>query len=147
MRSAMTRILTLAALLPFAALAQPDFFQPEGEIRSAHSSAAFDGDSVRGPGIQVTREPDGRWVGWLGNRVIDVAEVESGIRGANVALYLSRGNDGLIVRGYLGGRTVTLYIPDDGKQRDHLRWKLLGLAGVKNPPIPQFIFAAIAALT
>ena len=143
----MARALMLAALLPFAALAQPSAFHADGEIRSAHSSAAFDGESIRGPRVSVTREPDGRWAGWLGNRVIEAREVKGGARGPNLALYLSRQNDGLTVRGYLGGRTISLHIPDDPMQRVLLRWTLVGRAGEKDPPIPQYIFAAIAALS
>ena len=143
----MDRAVILASLLvPFAAFAQADSFQAEGEIRSLYASAAFDVDSVRGPHVSVTREIGGRWVGWLGGRVIDVREVKSGVRGANVALYLSRGTDGFIVRGHLGGRTVSIHIPDDPRERYQLRWTLLGDAGAKSPPVPQFIFAAIAAL-
>ena len=143
----MARAVIVAALLPFAALAQSDSFEASGEIRSAYSSAAFDGDSVRGPGVSVAREPDGRWVGWLGNHVIDVSEVKSGVRGANVALYITRRKDGFAVRGHLGGRTVSLFIPDDARQRAQLRWTLIGRANGEEPPIPQFIFAAIAALS
>ncbi|HZA49922.1 MAG TPA: hypothetical protein VE549_04225, partial [Myxococcaceae bacterium] len=133
-------------LLPFAALSQADSFQAEGEIRSFYSSAAFDADSVRGPSISLTREMGGRWVGWLGGRVIDVREVKSGVRGANIALYLSREKDRFVVRGYLGSRTVSISIPDDARERNQLHWRLLGAAGTKEPPVPQFIFAALAAL-
>ena len=138
--------LAIVALLPLAAFASADSFRALGEIRSARSSAAFDAVSVRGPHVSVTRESDGRWVGWLGNRVIDVREVKNGVRGANVALYLARSKDSSTVRGNLGDRTVSIDIPDEAAQRDLLRWALLGLAAEKDPPIPQFIFAAVAAL-
>jgi hypothetical protein len=139
-------VLVALLLVPFAAFSQVDSFQAEGEIRSEYASAAFDMDSVRGPHVSVTREVGGRWVGWLGGRVVDVREVKGGVRGANVALYLSRGNHGLTVRGHLGGRTVSIHIPDDERERYQLRWMLLGDARAKSPPVPQFIFAAIAAL-
>jgi hypothetical protein len=144
----MFRVLAVAVLaLPLGAVAQVDSFQAEGEIRSAYSSAAFDALSVRGPRVSVTNESDGRWVGWLGNHIIDVREVKNGVRGANVALYLARRKDGFTVRGHVGLRTVSIYIPDDAWQRQQLRWTLLGLANVEDPPIPHFIFAAIAGLS
>jgi hypothetical protein len=139
-------VIVASVLLPFAAFAQNDSFKAEGEIRSEYASAAFDMDSVRGPHVSVTREMGERWVGWLGGRIVDVREVKGGVRGANVALYLSRVSDGITVRGYFGGRTVSIHFPDDARERDLLRWKLLGEAGAKSPPVPQFIFAAIAAL-
>jgi hypothetical protein len=145
----MIRALVVVGLLalPVAAHAEMASFQPSGEIRSSHSSAAFDAASVRGPNVSITNESDGRWVGWLGNRVIDVREVKNGVRGANVALYLERGKDGFTVRGHLGPRTVSISIPDDARQRDLLRWTLVGLANAEDPPIPQFIFAAVAGLS
>jgi hypothetical protein len=142
----MVRALAVALLLPFAAFAKANSFQAEGEIRSRSSSAAFDAGSVRGPRVSVTRESEDRWVGWLGNRVIDVSEVKNGVRGANVALYLAREKDGFKVRGHLDGRTVSIHIPDDARERYQLQWELLGLANAEDPPIPQFIFAAVAAL-
>src|SRR5919106_1596264 len=144
----MIRALAVAAVaLPFTAVAQVDSFQSKGEIRSAYSSAAFDAVSVFGPRVSVTNESAGRWVGWLGNHIIDVREVKNGVRGANVALYLERRKDGFAVRGHLGFRTVSISIPDDARQRQQLRWTLLGLADVEDPPIPQFIFAAVAGLS
>lgn len=142
----MVRAFAVASLLlPFTVFSQMDPFR-EGEVRSAYASAAFDRDSVRGPHVSVTRENEGRWIGWLGGEVIDVREVKGGVRGANVALYLSRGKTGFTVRGHLDARTVSIHIPDDARQRYQLRWELLGAAGTKDPPVPQFIFAAIAAL-
>lgn len=137
-------LLLSAALLAPAVFAQQ--YVPAGEIQSASASASFDGDEVRGPRVQVTREDDGRWTGRLLGVVIDAQEVKNGLRGANFALYTERVKDGIAVRGHVDGRTVSFLVPDDPQQRFHRRWTLKGVADADNPPPAHFALAAVGAL-
>jgi hypothetical protein len=105
-RTALTAPLFLAACatvsgspLPMSTPAEPraDPFQATGELRSSlGKSAAFDGWRVVGPQINLVRNPDGSWDGTAGPAMTAFhLETEPGVvRGARLAISISRGSDG-----------------------------------------------------
>ena len=140
------RITTFAAAA--AALVATSAFAegPRGEIFTQSSSASFDSTSVRGPGVNMSRLPDGRWSGWLAGNFVTVMVEGNSVRGPNVSLGIERTEKELRVRGLLGMGTVAITIPHERKGAAWHNFRMTGAAASEDPPIPQIIFALIAAL-
>jgi len=138
-----------AAVLAAAALlaATPALAEgPRGEIFTQSGSAAFESTWVRGPGVNMSRLPDGRWSGWLDGNFVTVMVEGSSVRGPNVSLGIERTEKELRVRGLLGTGTVAITIPHERKGSAWHNFRMTGAAASEDPPIPQIIFALIAAL-
>lgn len=143
----MRSLLVVAALVvPLSISAQGETYRPIGEVQLGSSSASFDESSVRGPRVQVTRGSNGRWTGRIGDLIIDGTERKNGVRGANFALYVERVDDGLMVRGNLLTRTISVKIPDDPQERYYRRWTLKGQADTSSPPPAHFALAIAGAM-
>ena len=138
----------IAALVAAAVLvATPSLAEgPRGEVFAQSGSASFDSTSVRGPGVNMSRLEDGRWSGWLDGSFVTVMVEGNSIRGPNVSLAIERTDKELRVRGLLGLGTVAITIPHERKGAAWHNFRLTGAAASEDPPIPQMVFALIAAL-
>ena len=94
----------------------------------------------------MSRQADGRWSGWLDGSFVTVMVDGNSVRGPNVSLGLERTEKELRVRGLLGQGTVAITIPHERKGSAWHNFRLTGVAAEENPPVPQIIFALIAAL-
>lgn len=122
---------------------------PRGEVQTAFGSATFDSTSVRGPNVNMVRQADGRWAGWLNGGFVTVDVDGGSVRGPNVSLGYERTKKEMRVRGYIGSETVSLTVPNDPKDRWGSAWngfELKGTAANDDPPVPQILFALLAAL-
>ena len=138
----LTALAAAALLAATPALAEG----PRGEVFSQAGSASFDSTSVRGPGVNMSRQADGRWSGWLDGSFVTVMVDGNSVRGPNVSLGIERTQKELRVRGLLGQGTVAITIPHERKGSAWHNFRLTGAAAEENPPVPQIIFALIAAL-
>jgi hypothetical protein len=138
----------IAALVAAAVLvATPALAEgPRGEVFARTGSASFDSTSVRGPGVNMSRLEDGRWSGWLNGSFVTVTVDGNTVRGPNVSIGIERTEKELRVRGLLGQGTVAITIPHERKGAAWHNFRLTGTAASEDPPIPQMIFALIAAL-
>ena len=88
----------LAALLlsPFAGVAQDrPPFEATGELRfhgygTVGTSAAFDGERLVGPTVNLTRREDGTWGGDLAGQNMDLEVTDRRVSGPNVSLSFSQ---------------------------------------------------------
>src|SRR5690242_902387 len=92
------QLAALAALLlsPLGGAAQDrPPFEATGELRfhgygSVGTSAAFDGERLVGPTVNLTRREDGTWGGDLAGQNMDLEVTERRVSGPNVSLALSQ---------------------------------------------------------
>jgi hypothetical protein len=137
------RAVLVAALLATApSLAQ----EMRGEVFSQDGSASFDATHVRGTDVNMSRLPDGRWSGWLNGGFVEVTVDGNSLRGPNVSLGYERTDKETRVRGLLGTNTVSITVPNEPKGAAWHNFRLTGLAASEDPPVPQIVFALIAAL-
>ena len=135
------------ALVAALLLAAPSFAQEaRGEVFSQDGSASFDNEHVRGTDVNMSRLPDGRWSGWLNGRFVEVTVDGGNLRGPNVSLGYERTEKETRIRGLLGTNTVSITVPNEPKGAAWHNFRLTGLAASEDPPVPQIIFALIAAL-
>lgn len=142
MRIAAVVAAAAAVLLATPALAEG----ARGEVVSARGSASFDSTWVRGPSVNMSRQSDGRWSGWLGGNFVTVMVEGASVRGPNVSLGYERTEKELRVRGLLGEGTVSITIPNERKGAAWHNFRMTGVAADAQPPVPQIIFALIAAM-
>jgi hypothetical protein len=137
------RALVVTALLAAApALAEG----PRGEVFAQQGSASFDSTNVRGTDVNMSRQPDGRWAGWLNGSFVTVSVDGNTVRGPNVSLTYERTGKETRVHGLLGTGTVSITVPNEPKGAAWHNFRLTGTAADQDPPVPQMIFALIAAL-
>jgi hypothetical protein len=137
-------VLVAALLVAAPSLAQEQ--EVRGEIFSQGSSASFDHTHVRGTNVNMSRLADGRWSGWLDGRFVEVTVDGNMLRGPNVSLGYERTEKETRVRGLLGTNTVSITVPNEPKGAAWHNFRLTGLAASEDPPVPQMVFALIAAL-
>ncbi|HET9554570.1 MAG TPA: hypothetical protein VFP50_16515 [Anaeromyxobacteraceae bacterium] len=114
----MTALRTLAVLAalsaaPRAALA----FEPTGELTFnagglSAGGAAFDGERVVGPSVNVSRQESGGWAGDLSGANMELAVSASRLSGAGVSLALEQRPNALKVEGLFFGQRVRLALDE-----------------------------------
>jgi hypothetical protein len=94
-------------------------FESTGQILYAgplrRTMTYFDDNRVIGPGVQMSRNPDGTWSGWLQGRAIkvEVDAREKSIDGAAISIKVDElSGSGLEIRGHwsVGRRAEQLYV-------------------------------------
>lgn len=122
-----------------------------GEIETPNGSAAFDAKGIFGPEVSISKIGDHQWRGWLRGRTVDVTVENDHIVGANTSVYVKHEGAHLAVRGIFLGRLVDIELPAQGL-RNGSPWesasywlRASGTAADANPPMPQTLFALMAA--
>ena len=79
-------------------------FQPTGEVTFSgprrRSSVAFDDRRVIGPGLNVHRNRDGSWSGFVQGRAVQLDASPGRLDGATLSLAIEEGESGLEIRGH-----------------------------------------------
>ena len=147
---------------------------PEAEGRVAvrrGRSAWFNADRVVGPNINMERDADGHWVGWIGRVPLNLAVADGQVSSVSLTMGIQELPDGVEVNGlwadaYLRNSISMRVTPKELYVRDrsvHAVWlegvgegsygtglygnavKLEGAAAQLHPPQPQFALALLGA--
>jgi hypothetical protein len=184
--SALTALLSCATAgtpVPMspAAPEQGGEFRPTGRIAFSGSggtgtSAAFDGQRIVGPRINMTRDPSGAWLGNVDGRNTDLSSAPGKLMGAAVELFVDRQGDVINFQGLFFQRQIWIQIypnrivgsSDQGRCSFDLSLKSPGVlqggvgcgtsvsdavlqlsgeaANLTSPTVPQFVLALLAVL-
>lgn len=153
-------------------------FQPTGEIVFSgprrRTGAAFDGRRVVGPGLNVHRNGDGSWSGFLQGRAVQLTWSPGRLDGASLSLAVEQGEAGLELRGHWSAQrsseqiylrvsaedffargatgTPSVFLKRKGPGRyggefnGDYEVQLRGDALLPRPPEPQFALALLGAI-
>lgn len=102
-----------AALVAGTATAQEQPFEPTGEVRfvgwgSTGTGAAFDGERIVGPSVNLTRRDDGTWAGDLAGHDLDLQLSPTHAKGPNVNLSFETKDGRTTVEGLFFGRRIRI---------------------------------------
>jgi hypothetical protein len=159
-----------AAPSPAPASAEPAYV-PAGEVQ-ARLVASYDATRVRGPGVHMTLQSEGRWAGSIAGQSVRLQVTPGRITGSGVNLTVSRDAERITVEGAYVGTRVRITATrqscegrcgdrrlhatrrEDGSWQQTLntgsRVLPIGFRGsadrIPDVPMPQWIFAVMGAM-